>query len=143
MAEKEPKELTQEEQEAKMMADMYEYVAKTFGPSAPTEEKVTEWKSRHRRVRVLPLSDREIYFYRPIKRSEYKTLLNTAQTTGGDDPDNFLKEQIVHHCVLWPVMDSAQFNDAFGGTLDSLYSVIMEASNFLSQEALFTIVREL
>lgn len=130
---------TQEQVEAKM----YEYLKETFGADAPDADKVKEWKARFRRVRLLPLSDEEVYFVRPIKRSEYKALLTNLGTAGGDDQETFLREQIVARCTLWPVMDTAQFADTFAGTIDALYQIIMDASNFVTQEALFTVVREL
>jgi len=136
-------EPTAEEQEALAREKMYEFLKETFGPEAPDAEKVAAWKQRHRRVRLLPLSDDEVYFVRPIKRNEYKALLKGAQSSGGEDVEAFLRERIVAQCVLWPAMDSAQFADGFAGTIDALYQIIMDASNFVSQEALFTVVREL
>jgi hypothetical protein len=136
-----PEQAEQTEEQAR--AKMYEFLAETFGAGAPTADKVAEWKQRFRRVRLLPLSDEEVYFVRPIKRNEYKALMKTAQTSGSEDQETFLRERIVATCVLWPIMDSAQFDDTLAGTIDNLYQVIMEASNFVSQEVLFTVVREL
>ena len=136
-------EPTAEEQEALARVKMYEFLKESFGPDAPDADKMEVWKQRHRRVRMCPLSDEEVYFVRPIKRNEYKALLNTAKAAGGEDVESFLRERIVAACVLWPAMDSAQFADGFAGTIDALYQVIMDASNFVSQEALFTVVRDM
>lgn len=136
-----PEQAEQTEEEAR--AKMYEFLQETFGAGAPDAEKVEAWKARHRRVRLLPLSDEEVYFVRPIKRSEYKALLKNAQSAGGEDQETFLRERIVAQCVLWPAMDTAQFADTYAGTIDAVYQIIMDASNFVSQEALFTVVREL
>jgi len=136
-------EKSEEQKKKELETQMYDYLRETFGAEAPNAEKVAEWKARHRRVRLLPLSDEEVYFVRPIKRNEYKALLHTAQTSGGEDMESFLRERIVGQCVLWPKMDTAQFSDSFAGTIDALYQIIMDASNFVSQEALFTVVREL
>lgn len=145
MAEVEEKapEQAQEVNEEQERAKMYAFLKETFGDGAPDAETVTNWKARHKRVRLLPLSDEEVYFVRPIKRSEYKALLKTAQAAGGEDTETFLRERIVSACVLWPVMDTAQFADSYAGTIDAIYQIIMDASNFVSQEALFTVVREL
>jgi len=140
---KEEVKLTPEQQEEQNRQKMYKFLLETFGSTAPTAEKVTEWKGKYGRVRVLPLSDDEVYFIRPIKRIEYKALLATAQTSGGDDPETFLKETLVTRCLLWPVMDTAQFNDSLGGTIEALYTIVMDASNFVSQDVLFTIARDL
>jgi len=136
-------ELTEEQAEEQARTKMYAYLQKNFGSTAPNAEKVAEWKQRYRRVRLLPLSDDEVYFVRAIKRSEYKAILKSSQASGSDDVETFLRERIVSACTLWPVMDAAQFDDGFAGTIDDLYQVIMDASNFVSQEALFTVVREL
>jgi len=132
-----------EQTEEEARAKMYEFLKDSFGGSAPDAEKVEVWKQRYRRVRLLPMSDEEVYFVRPIKRNEYKALLKTAKASGSEDQDTFLRERIVATCVLWPAMDAAQFDDGFAGTIDALYQIIMDASNFVSQEALFTVVREL
>jgi len=132
-----------EETEEQAREKMYEFLKESFGPTAPDAAKVEEWKGRYRRVRLLPLSDSEVYFVRAIKRSEYKALLKAAQASGSSDVENFLRERIVAACVLWPVMDAVQFDDGLAGTIDALYQIIMDASNFVSQEALFTVVREL
>lgn len=137
---KDNEELNTEEAAKK---EMYKFLNETFGDSAPDEEKVEGWKRKFRRVRILPMSEKEVYFIRPIKRSEYKILVDSAKTAGGEDPDLFLRESIVSKCVLWPLMDTAQFSDSYAGTVDAVYNVIMDASNFVSQEALFNIVREL
>ena len=136
-------EQAEEQTEEQARAKMYEFLKETFGAGAPDAAKVDAWKARHRRVRLLPLSDEEVYFVRPIKRSEYKALLKTAQASGGEDVETFLRERIVAACVLWPAMDTAQFADSYAGTIDAIYQIIMDASNFVSQEALFTVVREL
>ena len=132
-----------EETEEQARAKMYEFLKENFGSEAPDAVKVAEWNTRYRRVRLLPLSDEEVYFVRAIKRSEYKSLLKAAQASGSSDVENFLRERIVATCVLWPVMDAVQFDDGFAGTIDALYTIIMDASNFVSQEALFQVVREL
>ena len=132
-----------EETEEQARAKMYEFLKENFGPEAPDATKVEEWKRRYRRVRLLPLSDEEVYFVRAIKRNEYKSLLKSAQASGSSDVENFLRERIVAACVLWPVMDAVQFDDGFAGTIDAIYQIIMDASNFVSQEALFQVVREL
>jgi len=143
----EPK--TEKKSKAEMEAEMYAYLKDQFGDSAPDKEKVAAWKNRYRRVRLLPLSDEEVYLIRPIKRNEYKALLldaapkNPEAANAQSEIENFLRERIVSTCVLWPKLDTAQFADTFAGTVDSLYTVIMDASNFISQEALFTVVREL
>jgi hypothetical protein len=140
---KEAPEQAEEQTEEQARAKMYEFLAEAFGPGAPNADKVAEWKQRFRRVRLLPMSDEEVYFVRPIKRNEYKALMKTAQASGSEDVETFLRERIVATCVLWPAMDAAQFDDGFAGTIDALYQIIMDASNFVSQEALFTVVREL
>lgn len=144
MSEEKKEVVLTEEQKEKIARDkMYEFLQEKFGPTAPNAEKVEEWKARYRRVRFVPFGEDEIYFIRPIKRSEYKALVSTAQASGGEDAEVFLQDRIVSQCVLWPVMDTAQFADGLGGTAPSLYTAIMDASNFISQDALFSVIREL
>lgn len=145
MAEVEEKapEQVEEQSEEQARTKMYEFLQETFGSDAPNAETVEGWKQKYKRVRLMPFSDEEVYFVRPIKRNEYKALLKTAQAGGGEDTETFLRERIVAACVLWPLMDTAQFADSYAGTIDAIYQIIMDASNFVSQEALFTVVREL
>ena len=129
--------------EENVKEQLYEELQKTFGSGAPTEDQVNAWKAQCGRVRFVWLSDTEVYFIRPIKRAEYKGIVEAVGPTSGADPDGFMRERIVSQCVLWPKMDPSQMADSFAGTIETLYAAIMEASNFLNQEALFTVVREL
>ena len=122
---------------------LYDGLKEQFGERAPNEQQVEAWKAQSGRVRFLYLNDDEVYFFRPIKRAEYKGIVESLQQAGGQDNDGFMRERLVSLCVLWPKMDPAQMADSFAGTIETLYSAIMEASNFINPEQLFTIVREL
>ena len=131
-------EETQEEQ-------FYGTLKEQFGDSAPSKSDVDLWKAQSGRVRLVPFADNEVYFIRPIKRSEYRGLIQTLGSVSGENTQNedLLREHVVTKCTLWPSLKTEQFAGMPAGTLESLYDAIMDASNFMSQQMLMTLVREL
>lgn len=121
---------------------LYELVKEKFGESAPDAEQVAKWKEQCGRVRFVPLNDDEVYFIRPIKRAEYKGLVE-ATMSAKTDPEAFMRERVVARCILWPKLDPEQFADTLAGTVETLYQSVMDLSNFVTQDQLATMVRDL
>ncbi len=68
------------------------------------------------------------YVYRPMKRFEYKQVMQLGNQT----PDNrsFVEEKIAQMCVIWPVFDIAKLSTFKAGTISTLVDLIMAISNF-------------
>ena len=92
----------------------------------PSQETINEWKTQFGDVFVATFGE-EKYVYRPMKRFEYKKILQLGQ-----DPDNrtFVEEKIAQMCIVWPKVDATKFSTLKAGTISTLVDLIMAASNF-------------
>ena len=94
-----------------------------------TQEQINDWKSKFGEVWSQKLGDDQ-YVYRPIRRFEYKQVMNTP-----DSNRAFNEEKIVQMCVVYPSMDATKMPSMKAGTISTLVELIMAASNFgLSEE---------
>jgi len=105
---------------------MAEQVSPLGIPNGPSQEKVDEWKAKFGDVYVATFGE-EKYIYRPLKRFEYKQILQVGQT-----PENrtFVEEKISQMCIVWPTIDVAKLSTFKAGTISTLVDLIMAASNF-------------
>ena len=92
--------------------------------SGITQEVLNDWKVKFGELFLINLGD-EQYVYRPIKRFEYKTIMNNP-----DSNRPFNEEKIVQMCVVHPTMDVQKIPAVKAGTISTLVELIMAASNF-------------
>lgn len=105
----------------------------------PGAETIERWKVEHGEVYVFAFDETEMYIWRPLKRLEYKHL--KAQIK--NDNDIFM-EAVVQKCVLWPHLPPEFSAICKAGTINTLYEVIMQGSNFIDpQLAANLLVRKL
>ena len=88
------------------------------------QELIAEWKVKHGEIFLIVLGE-EQYVYRPLKRFEYKTIMNNP-----DSNRAFNEEKIVQMCVVYPTIDVAKMPSLKAGTISTLVELIMAASNF-------------
>ena len=118
-------------------------------PDAPTEGQVEDWKRQFGKVFVMGLDDTSFFFWRPIKRLEYRNILKAvAEAKGGSaaqgfDAEAYMQDQIVSRCVLYPKIGTDFLNFSEGGTVPLLFDWIMESSNFIQAQAASALVRKL
>ena len=105
---------------------MAEQVSPLGIPNGPSQEQVNEWKTKFGDVYVATFGE-EKYIYRPLKRFEYKQILQVGQS-----PDNktFAEEKVAQKCVIWPEIDVSKVSVLKAGTISTLVDLIMAASNF-------------
>ena len=89
-----------------------------------TQETVNEWKGKFGEIQLINLGE-EQYVFRPIKRFEYKIVMNNP-----DSNRAFNEEKIVQMCVIHPAMDVTKMPGMKAGTISTLVELIMAASNF-------------
>lgn len=106
------------------------------GPDPVTIEQM---KKTFGQVFVTPLSDTEVFVWRPIKRMEFRELQKKLSdpATGWDQLD--YEEALVKTCVLWS--SGGQIDK--GGTSTTLAEQIMQRSNFMSPGAAAQMVFQL
>jgi hypothetical protein len=89
-----------------------------------TQAIIDDWKSKYGEVYKIDLGD-EDYYYRPLRRAEYKTIL---QSQG--DSTSFREEQIVQKCVIYPEIDGASTAGTKAGVVSTLTDCVMMVSGF-------------
>jgi hypothetical protein len=93
----------------------------------PSQEEIDGWKETYGDVYVAKFSDTEKYIYRPMKRVEYKQIVNINQSP---DSRTFAEEKVAQMCVVWPKIDATKLATFKAGTISTLVDLIMAASNF-------------
>lgn len=109
-----------EKQEQQMLDDKY----KSMGLDP---EKVTEWKKMYGKVAKLTLGG-ETYVYRPIKRLEWKQLLDKVDKAEGGM--QMLQEQTASRCVLHPPGFSSNLSICPAGVPSTLSDAVLKISGF-------------
>ena len=89
-----------------------------------TQEIIDGWKAKYGEVYKIELAE-EDYYYRPLKRAEYKTIL---QSQG--DSTSFREEQIVQRCVIYPEVTAASVASTKAGVVSTLTDCVMMVSGF-------------
>jgi len=94
--------------------------------NGPSQKEVDEWKAKFGDVYSIALGG-EKYLYRPMRRFEYKQVMQISQT-----PDNksYIEEKIAQICVIWPKIDASKLSTLKAGTISTLVDLVMVASNF-------------
>jgi len=105
---------------------MAEKVSPLGIPNGPTQEQVDEWKAKFGDIYVATFGD-EKYVYRPLKRFEYKQILQVGQT-----PENrtYAEEKVAEKCIIWPKIEVEKISTLKAGTISTLTELVMAVSNF-------------
>ena len=89
-----------------------------------TQDVVNEWKAKYGDLLLINLGE-EQYVYRPIKRHEFKIIMNNP-----DSNRPFNEEKIFQTCVIHPTIDAAKMPAMKAGTIATIVELVMAASNF-------------
>ena len=92
-----------------------------------TQVMIDEWKSKYGEIYKVDLAGEE-YYYRPLKRAEYKGIVQTPETA-----PSFREEQIVSKCVIYPSIDAATIATSKAGVVSTLTDYVMQVSGFGSE----------
>lgn len=103
----------------------------------PGDDQIEAWKAQFGECFLMSFDANENYVWRPIKRLEYKNILQQAKD------DAHYHEMVVQRCVLWPSIGPDVLTGGKAGTIPTLYAVIMEGSNFLEPDQAVMLVRKL
>ena len=92
----------------------------------PTYDMLADWKSRYKEEVYMTDFNTQVFIWRPLRRSEYKTM----QRAQGTD-EFYNEESVCRTCVLWPE-NYANQERAFGkaGIPTLLSQLILEQSGF-------------
>ena len=99
--------------------------------NGPSQEEIDEWKTKFGDIYSVGLGQ-DKYIYRPMRRFEYKNILQLSQN---QDNRTFVEEKVAQMCVIWPVIDPTKMSTLKAGTISTLVELVMAASNFgISEE---------
>jgi len=134
----EEKQLLAKIQQKQMEQD---YVIQIFNEleNKPSEEEIALLKQQVGDVYLISLSEKENFLFRPLKRLEWRSLMQKIQKL-----DDMKKaEAVVMKGCLFPKMDQQNINVLTAGAIETLRDMILQASNFMSPEVAMQLVRKL
>lgn len=107
---------------------------------APTAEMIESFKAATGdEVYFISLSAQENFVFRPIRRQEWRTLMNQIAKL-----DEMKKaEAVVAKGVLHPKLSGANIGALSAGTVETLKEMILRASNFMDPVQAVSLVRKL
>jgi len=107
---------------------------------APSPEMIESFKaSTGDEVYFIALSAQENFVFRPIRRQEWRTLMNQIAKL-----DEYKKtEAVVAKGVLHPKLSSVNMGALSAGTVETLKEMILRASNFMDPAQAVALVRKL
>jgi len=106
---------------------MTEKVSPTGIVNGPTQEQIDEWKAKFGDIFLATFSGEEKYVYRPLRRFEYKQIIQLGQ---GQENKTFAEEKIAQMCIIWPTIEPSKIATLKAGTISTIVDLIMSASNF-------------
>jgi hypothetical protein len=105
----------------------------------PSDEEIEQFKHQVGDVYLLSLSEKENFVFRPLRRLEWRTLMQKIQKLEDDKKS----EAIVMKATLWPKLDQQNINVLTAGAIDSVRDMILQVSNFIGPETAMQLVRKL
>lgn len=143
----ESKEEVQEEIKEEKQEDKQEESEETVytaieAQGGPPEEIITQWKQQFGEVSLLPIGEDKLFIYRNLKRSEWNQLKTTIFNNESITEDA-KKIHIVTRCLLWPQLDSGDFNLLEAGLPEALYDAISFSSCFLPEQMIVNLIVKL
>jgi L-rhamnose mutarotase len=108
--------------------------------NAPTDEMIESFKAATGdEVYFISLSDKENFVFRPIRRQEWRALMQQIAKL-----DEYKKaEAIVAKGILHPQISSVNIGALSAGSVETLREVILRASNFMDPMHAVSLVRKL
>lgn len=137
--------LTQEEKDllAKIHKKQEEqdFVIQTFKELAtrPSDDEIEQMKQQVGDVYLMSLSEHENFVFRPLKRLEWRALMQKTQKLD----EGKKSEAIVMKATMWPRLDQQKINVLTAGAIDSARDMILQVSNFISPDMAMQLVRKL
>jgi hypothetical protein len=106
---------------------------------APNRIQLEEWKAIHGTYYMSSIDGSEVYIWRTIKRTEYKSLL----TSGAMEKPGLLEEFLVRKCLLWPKANPEFMSGSPAGIISTLFKQIYYQSGFISDEESLSMIQKI
>lgn len=106
----------------------------------PSEDEIENMKSMTGGdVYLVSFSEKENFIFRPLKRLEWRTLMDRIEKL----PPLKKSESIVMKGVLWPKLNQQNINVLTAGAVETMKELVLQASNFMPPEVAMGLVRKL
>ena len=119
-------------------------------PNAPSAEQIAAWKQKYGQtgVQVLALGEEDVYVFTYLRRSQMKSIqdatIKQSQIEGmAKDPEEYMSEQVLKQCVLWPKLGVNFWYGSRAGVIPTLYQVIMLHSYHLTPQQAMVLTAQL
>lgn len=110
---------------------------------APAPEQIEAWKTQYGEVKASAFTEKEIYLFRPLTKSEHDAVGHQAAQAGAAGTQFDAERAIVETCLLWASDGGKVAFDTKAGTVGSLQEQVSMISNFHSTQMLAAMVEEL
>lgn len=140
-ASKEEEEATIEDQVRQMLMNH---------KNAPSEAQIEAWKRQYGEdaLQVLSMGKNDVYVFTYLRRASFQKIqaavAKQAQIEGmAKDPEEFMMEQVLKQCVLFPKLTVEFFYQSRSGVIPTLYSSVMLNSYHLTPQQAMVITAQL
>jgi hypothetical protein len=117
---------------------------------APSPAQIEKWKRQFGQdaVQVLAMGKGDVYVFTYLRRAAFQkiqtAMAKQAQLDGmSKDPEEFMMEQVLKQCVLWPKLQVEFFYNSRSGVIPTIYSSIMLHSYHLTPQQAMVITAQL
>jgi hypothetical protein len=117
--------------------------------SAPSEAQIEAWKREYgeESVQVIALGKSDVYVFTYLRRINFQriqtAMAKKAQLEPEKDPEEFMTEQVLKQCVLWPKLTTEFFYNSRSGVIPTLYNAVMLHSYHLSPQQAMVLTAQL
>ena len=147
-AEAAPQEQAPQEQEISIEDQVRQMLADHRG--APSAAQIAKWKQTYGEdaIQVLAMGKGDVYVFTYLRRAAFQKIQQAmskqAQLEGMQkDPEEFMMEQVLKQCVLWPRLQVEFFYNSRSGVVPTLYSTVMLHSYHLTPQQAMVITAQL
>ncbi len=106
---------------------------------APTKIQLQEWKDLHGKFYMSSTDGDNIFIWKTIKRTEYKSMIGS----GVMDKPQMLEEFVVRRALLWPRATQEWLAGSDAGVISTLFKQIYDKSGFISDEMALTLIEKI
>jgi hypothetical protein len=117
--------------------------------AGPSEAQIEAWKREYgeESVQVIALGKSDVYVFTYLRRINFQriqiAMAKKAQLEPDKDPEEFMTEQVLKQCVLWPKLSTEFFYNSRSGVIPTLYNAVMLHSYHLSPQQAMVLTAQL
>jgi len=141
-------EQVEEQVEMSIEEQVLELLHKSEG--APSEAQIAKWKQEYGPggVQVMALGEGDVYVFTYLRRQHFQSIqaatIKQSQIEGmAKDPDEYMTEQVLKSCILWPKLTVKFWYNSRAGVIPTLYNSVMLHSYHLTPQQAMVLTAQL